>query len=94
MKVVALLSFLISFLFMSPSFAADRIRIGYSGLSPATAMLWVTQEGKLFERNGLNPEILFLRNNLGQSAMIAGESTCAAIRRACWRRRECKAPIC
>jgi hypothetical protein len=72
-KVVALLSFLISFLFISPSFAADRIRIGYSGLSPATAMLWVTQEGKLFERNGLNPEILFLRNNLGQSAMIAGE---------------------
>ena len=73
MKVIALLSFLIAFLFISSSFAADRIRIGYSGLSPATAMLWVTQEGKLLERNGLNPEVLFLRNNLGQSAMIAGE---------------------
>src|SRR5262249_27976486 len=72
-KVVAFLLFLNSFVFTSPSLAADRIRIGYSGLSPATAMLWVTQEGKLFERNGLNPEILFLRNNLGQSAMIAGE---------------------
>jgi ABC-type nitrate/sulfonate/bicarbonate transport system substrate-binding protein len=36
--------------------------------------LWVTQEGKLFERNALNPEVLFLRNNLGQSAMIAGET--------------------
>jgi len=54
-------------------FAADNLRIGYSGLSPATAMLWVTQEGRLFEKNGLNPEVLFLRNNLGQSAMIAGE---------------------
>jgi NitT/TauT family transport system substrate-binding protein len=54
-------------------FAADRMRIGYSGLSPATAMLWVAQEGKLFEKHGLNPEVLFLRNNLGQSAMIAGE---------------------
>ena len=53
--------------------AADKLRIGYSGLSPATAMLWITQEGKLFEKNGLNPEVLFLRNNLGQSAMIAGE---------------------
>ena len=73
MKVVALLLFLNSFVFACPSLAADRVRIGYSGLSPATAMLWVTQEGKLFERNGLNPEILFLRNNLGQSAMIAGE---------------------
>jgi NitT/TauT family transport system substrate-binding protein len=35
--------------------------------------LWVAHEGKLFEKNGLNPEVLFLRNNLGQSAMIAGE---------------------
>ena len=53
--------------------AADKLRIGYSGLSPATAMLWVAQEGKLLEKNGLNPEVLFLRNNLGQSALIAGE---------------------
>jgi len=53
--------------------AADRLRIGYSGLSPATAMLWVTHEGKLFDKNGLNPDVLFLRNNLGQLAMIAGE---------------------
>ena len=65
--------FLISLAFASPVLAADKIRIGYSGLSPATAMLWVTHEGKLFEKNGLSPEILFLRNNLGQSAMIAGE---------------------
>ena len=36
-------------------------------------MLWVTHEGKLFEKNGLNPDVLFLRNNLGQVAMIAGE---------------------
>lgn len=56
-----------------PSFAADRLRIGYSGLSPATAMLWVAQEGKLFDKNGINADVLFLRNNLGQSAMIAGE---------------------
>ena len=56
-----------------PSLAADKIRIGYSGLSPATGMLWVTQEAKLFEKNGLVPDVLFLRNNLGQAALIAGE---------------------
>jgi NitT/TauT family transport system substrate-binding protein len=60
-------------LLMQPALAADKIRIGYSGLSPATGMLWVTHEGKLFEKNGLLPEVLFLRNNLGQSALIAGE---------------------
>ena len=53
--------------------AADKIRIGYSGLSAQTAMLWVAQEGRLFEKNGLIPDVLFLRNTLGQSAMIAGE---------------------
>ena len=55
-------------LLMQPALAADKIRIGYSGLSPATGMLWVTQEAKLFEKNGLAPEVLFLRNNLGQAA--------------------------
>ena len=53
--------------------AAEKIRIGYSGLSPATGMLWVTHEAKLFEKNDLTPDVLFLRNNLGQSALIAGE---------------------
>lgn len=60
-------------LLSQPVLAADKIRIGYSGLSPATGMLWVTQEGKLFEKNGLAPDVLFLRNTLGQSALIAGE---------------------
>jgi ABC-type nitrate/sulfonate/bicarbonate transport system substrate-binding protein len=53
--------------------AAEKIRIGYSGLSPATGMLWVTQDAKRFEANGIVPEVLFLRNNLGQAALIAGE---------------------
>ncbi len=66
-------SLLLISLGLRTSLAADRLRIGYSGLSPATAMLWVTQEGKLFDKNGLNPDVLFLRNTLGQSAMIAGE---------------------
>ena len=58
---------IIGFLVLLPQtiLGADKLRIGYSGLSPATAMLWVAQEGKFFEKNVLNPEVLFLRNNLG-----------------------------
>jgi len=67
------ISFLLFMLLAQTVVAADKLRIGYSGLSPATAMLWVTQEGKLFEKNGISADVLFLRNNLGQSAMIAGE---------------------
>ncbi|HEX6172472.1 MAG TPA: ABC transporter substrate-binding protein [Candidatus Binatia bacterium] len=53
--------------------AADKIRIGYSGVTVSNAMLWVTDEGKLFQKNGIDPQILYLRTTLGQTAMIAGE---------------------
>jgi len=55
------------------SIAADKIRIGYSGATVSNAMLWVTDEGKLFQKNGIDPQILYLQTTLGQTAMIAGE---------------------
>ena len=53
--------------------AADKIRIGYSGATVSNAMLWVTDEGRLFQKNGIEPQILYLQTTLGQTAMIAGE---------------------
>ncbi|HEV8719901.1 MAG TPA: hypothetical protein VGW77_04580 [Candidatus Binatia bacterium] len=53
--------------------AADKIRIGYSGATVSNAMLWVTDEGKLFQKNGIDPQILYVQTTLGQTAMIAGE---------------------
>ena len=73
MQIIKALLIAVLLLIPHASVAADKIRLGYSGLAPATAMLWVAQEGKLFEKNGLAPDVLFLRNNLGQSALIAGE---------------------
>ena len=55
------------------SLAADKIRIGYSGATITNSMLWVTQEGRLFEKNGIDAEVLYLQTTLGQTAMIAGE---------------------
>ncbi len=54
-------------------FGAEKLKIGYSGPSLSNAMLWITHEGKLFEKNGLETEILYPRGSLGQSALIAGE---------------------
>src|SRR6266508_2569922 len=54
-------------------FAVDKIRIGYSGDTVSNAMLWVTDEGKLFQKNGIDPQILYLQTTLGQTALIAGE---------------------
>jgi ABC-type nitrate/sulfonate/bicarbonate transport system substrate-binding protein len=60
-------------LLSAPTNAADKIRIGYSGATISNAMLWVTEEGKLFQKYGIDPEILYLQTTLGQTAMIAGE---------------------
>ncbi len=69
---IATVLLLIATLANSP-FAADKVRIGYSGATVSNAMLWVTDEGKLFQKNGIEPQILYLQTTLGQTAMIAGE---------------------
>ncbi|MGH7875940.1 MAG: ABC transporter substrate-binding protein [Candidatus Binatia bacterium] len=70
---VLLLSFLLYLFAGGESFGADKVRIGYSGATVSNAMLWVTDEGKLFQKNGIDPQILYLQTTLGQTAMIAGE---------------------
>jgi NitT/TauT family transport system substrate-binding protein len=54
-------------------FGADKIRISYSGPSVSNALLWVTKEGKLFDKNGLDVEVLYLAGSFGQSALLANE---------------------
>jgi ABC-type nitrate/sulfonate/bicarbonate transport system substrate-binding protein len=54
--------------------AAEKLRISYSGPSISNALLWVTKEARLFEKNGLEVEVLYLAGSLGQSALIAGET--------------------
>jgi NitT/TauT family transport system substrate-binding protein len=51
---------------------ADKLRIGYGAPSVTMSMLWITKEGKLFEKNGLDVEVLYLESALVQRALIAG----------------------
>jgi len=51
--------------------AADKLRIGYGAPSVAMSVLWITKEGKLFEKNGLDVEVLYLESALVQRALIA-----------------------
>jgi NitT/TauT family transport system substrate-binding protein len=55
--------------------AADKLRIGYGAPSVAMSVLWITKEGKLFEKNGLDVEVLYLESALVQRALIAGNIT-------------------
>ena len=61
------------FLTVSTVHAADRLRIGYASPSVNVAMLWITDEAKLFAKNGLEVEVLFLESALVQRAMISNE---------------------
>jgi NitT/TauT family transport system substrate-binding protein len=75
--IILFLSFLIivSTLILSLSVttsANDKLRIGYGAPSVAMAVLWITKEGKLFEKNGLDVEVLYLESALVQRALIAG----------------------
>jgi ABC-type nitrate/sulfonate/bicarbonate transport system substrate-binding protein len=64
-----------AFLFLSlpvATTAAERLRIGYGAPSIPMAVLWISQEGNLFARNGLEVEVLYLESALVQRALIAG----------------------
>ena len=70
----AAITLLILLSFAAPfrSSAADKLRIGYGAPSVAMSVLWITKEGKLFEKNGLDVEVLYLERALVQRALIAG----------------------
>jgi ABC-type nitrate/sulfonate/bicarbonate transport system substrate-binding protein len=57
---------------VQPLAAADKLRIGYGAPSVAMSVLWITKEGRLFEKNGLDVEVLYLESALVQRALIAG----------------------
>jgi len=70
-----MVSFVLSVLLLPHSrqaAAADKLRIGYGAPSVAMSVLWITKEGKLFEKNGLDVEVLYLESALVQRALIAG----------------------
>jgi NitT/TauT family transport system substrate-binding protein len=58
--------------FFSHARAADKLRIGYGAPSVAMSVLWITKEAKLFDKNGLDVEVLYLESALVQRALIAG----------------------
>jgi len=53
--------------------AADKVKFAYAAPSVNVSMLWITKEAKLFEKNGVDAEVLFLDPSLVQKAMITGE---------------------
>ncbi len=72
MTKLTTLTFTFLLLLTRPVAAADKLRIGYGAPSVAMSVLWITKEGRLFEKNGLDVEVLYLESALVQRALIAG----------------------
>lgn len=67
-----LLSLALFFALATAAAGAVKLRAGFASPSLNVAILWITHEGKLFEKNGVEVEPLYLESTLAQKALIAG----------------------
>jgi len=72
MNPLIILLLVLTFSYPEAATGADKLRIGYGAPSVTMSILWITKEGKLFEKNGLDVEVLYLESALVQRALIAG----------------------
>jgi len=54
--------------------AQEKIRIAWAGVSPANSTIWIIQEKKLLQKQGVEPEIISISASpIVSQALIAGE---------------------
>lgn len=72
--VKALLVLIALALGAGPASAAERVRVAYSAISGATVPIWVTKDAGLFEKHGLDVELMFVEGgSRNMAALIAGD---------------------
>jgi len=52
---------------------AQQIRVGYGSLSTSYAAIWVAGEARLFQKNGIDAEVLYLESALVRTALLTGD---------------------
>jgi NitT/TauT family transport system substrate-binding protein len=52
---------------------AQQARIGYGSLSTSYAAIWVAGEARLFHKNGIDAEVLYLESALVRTALLTGD---------------------
>ena len=71
-RCIGWIVFLVS-LMSTGSGRAETLKIGYGAFSMGYALIWITKEGRFFEKNGLDVDVLYLESNLVRSALISGD---------------------
>jgi NitT/TauT family transport system substrate-binding protein len=64
-------SVLLALVLAPPNFAADKVRVAFSAVSPSQGVLWVAEVGGLLTKNGLSAEIIYTRAAI--ETLVAGE---------------------
>jgi NitT/TauT family transport system substrate-binding protein len=53
---------------------SDKLVIAYTSISPQYAPAWIAKEMKIFDRNGINAELVYVRGGIeGTQALIGGD---------------------
>jgi ABC-type nitrate/sulfonate/bicarbonate transport system substrate-binding protein len=71
--VMSLIAGFLSFGISCESSRGESLKIGYGAFSLGYALIWITHEGRLFQKNGLDVDVLYLESNLVRTALIAGD---------------------
>jgi ABC-type nitrate/sulfonate/bicarbonate transport system substrate-binding protein len=51
-----------------------RVTVGYSAVNPPSSLVWIMKEERLFEENGLEPMLIFMRGGTTHTqALLAGD---------------------
>lgn len=54
-----------------PGVAAEKVRVAFSAVAPTQGVVWVAEVGGLFNRNGINAELVYTRAAI--ETLVAGE---------------------
>src|ERR1041384_590047 len=65
------ISVLLMMVFAVPGFAADKVRVAFSAVSPSQGVLWVAEVGGVLSKNGISAEIVYTRAAI--ETLVAGE---------------------
>lgn len=64
----------------TPAIAQEKLRLAWAGLSPANAAIWVLDDRKLLQKQGVTPEIIAINASpTVVQALLANEIEAASI---------------
>jgi len=72
-SIATLIAIALASLCATGAHSQDKIRVGYGSLSTSYAAIWVAGEARLFQKNAIDAEVLYLESALVRSALLTGD---------------------